>query len=83
LPGVFLLGTARASVPTPFGGHATRTGRGNGGDHVPANGVQMPLLVPDVPSLCGTTFQVQAALGDPGASHGVAFTRGLELGLGA
>ncbi len=83
LPAVLLLGTARANVPTPFGGtllvqivvHLPLT--------VPANGVQVPFAIPDHPSLCGSTVTLQAALADPGASQGIAFTRGLELGLGA
>jgi hypothetical protein len=83
LPAVLLLGTARASVPTPFGGTLLVQILAQLPLAVPAGGLPVPFAIPDHSSLCGSTVTLQAALADPGASHGIAFTRGLEFGLGA
>lgn len=79
--GVLVLGTSRASVPTPFGGTLLVQPLAQLALTVPAIGATVPLRIPDLPSLCGTTLDIQAALADAGASHGVAFTPGLELGI--
>jgi hypothetical protein len=82
-PGVLLLGPARANLPTPVGGTLLVQLAAQVVFTVPASGAAIPLLLPDLPSLCGRTFDLQAAMADPGASHGIAFTAGLELGFGA
>lgn len=83
VPALLLVGTARASLPTPFGGTLLVQIAVQLPLTVPAAGAVVPLALPDLPSLCGDFFDLQAVLADPGASHGVAFTRGLELVVGA
>jgi len=51
---------------------------------VPMGSGTLPLnpALPDDPALCGVSLFVQGLVIDPGASHGVAFSRGLEMRLG-
>ncbi len=49
---------------------------------MPANGLTLSGPLPDDSTLCGVSLYLQALLVDPGATQGVAFTRGLELVLG-
>lgn len=83
IPALLMIGTARASVPTPFGGTLLVQLAAQLPLTLTAAGARVPLLIPDLPSLCGATFTLQAVMADPGASQGIAFTPGLELGLGA
>lgn len=82
-PGVLLLGTARANSPTPFGGTLLVQFVVQLGLTLPSSGLVVPFAMPDLPSLCNTPLTLQAAIADPGASHGIAFTPGLELVIGA
>lgn len=81
--GIVVLGSSRANVPTPFGGTLLVQPLAQVPVMLPAAGLALPLSIPNLPSLCGTTFDLQAAMLDGAASHGVAFTPGLELGISA
>ncbi len=81
--GALMVGTLRANLPTPFGGALLVQVLATIALPVPSAGALVPLAVPDLPSLCGSTVTFQAVLADPGASHGIAFTPGLELLPGA
>lgn len=81
--GALLVGTLRANVPTPFGGLLQVQILATLPLAVPVSGAIVPIAVPDLPSLCGGSITFQAVLADPGASHGIAFTPGLELLPGA
>ena len=77
--GVLVVGTARANLPTPVGGTLLVQPLAQVALGLPAGGIALPLAIPNVPSLCGTTLDLQAAMADAAASQGVAFTPGLEL----
>lgn len=81
--GVLVLGTARASLPTPFGGTLLVQPATQAVLALPAAGLTLPLAIPNVPGLCGATVDLQAAMADAAASHGVAFSPGLELVVSA
>lgn len=81
--GALLIGTARANLPTPFGGFVHVQILAQVPVPLGMTGVTLRVSVPDLPSLCGSAITFQAVLTDPGASHGVAFTPGLELLPGA
>lgn len=49
---------------------------------VPAAGIQLPFIIPNQLQLCGFPLFVQMLQLDGGASRGMSFTDGLELGLG-
>ena len=52
------------------------------GVSVPANGLSLPVAVPNDPTLCGGVVLVQSFLIDSGASGGVAESVGIRLVLG-
>lgn len=79
--GVLVLGTSRASVVTPFGGTLLVQPLAQVALALPAAGATIPIRIPNLPSLCGTTLDLQAAMADAAATQGVSFTRGLELGI--
>lgn len=81
--GLLLFGTGRANVPTPFGGSLLVGLLATLPVPLPQGGTRLPLAIPDDPSLCGQTITVQGIVGDAGASHGLAFTAGLELRIDA
>jgi hypothetical protein len=80
--GALVVGTVRASLPTPFGGTLLVTPVTIVPVTVPAGGLALPIGVPNVMSMCGTSVLFQGAEGDPGASHGVSFSAGLDLLVG-
>ncbi len=78
-----LVGNAPAGVATPLGGtilvdYTATSPLGM----VPAAGTTLLLTVPDDLSLCGIEVRMQLVHSDAGASHGVAFSRGLRLRIG-
>lgn len=80
--GAFLYGFRAASQATPFGGTLLV-------DLIEADTVSVPgatgttmLTVPNNPAICGFSLFSQFVVGDAGASHGIAFSPGLELVLG-
>ena len=77
-----LAGFAPASLATPFGGTLLVQVVANATIPLPAGGARVPQPIPNVSSLCGRSVFFQALQLDPGASHGVAFSAGLELRLG-
>jgi hypothetical protein len=50
---------------------------------IPAAGVALPFQIPCDEELCGQSVFFQLLESDPGASHGVSFTPGLEMKLGS
>lgn len=80
--GVLVVGTSSAMLPTPIGGTLLVTPTVTIGVVVPAAGLPIVLPLRVNRLLCGVPFFMQAALADPGASHGVSFTAGLRLLLG-
>lgn len=81
--GALLVGTLRANQPTPFGGFLLVQIVATVTVPLPFGGALLPIAVPDLPSLCGSSLTFQAVLADPGATYGIAFTPGLELLPGA
>jgi hypothetical protein len=77
--GVLLFGVSRASLPTPYGGTLLVNPLLALPLPVPLGGARFPLAIPDDPSLCGLTLAIQGLVADAGASHGIAFSAGLEL----
>jgi hypothetical protein len=67
----------------PFGGSLLVDVRWASLVSIPAGGLTIPVAVPCDAALCGVTFALQTLQQDPGASHGVAFSPGLELVLGS
>ena len=49
---------------------------------VPAAGAQFGVPIPNNTALCGVNIDVQSVLFDAGASHGLAFSAGLEYRIG-
>lgn len=80
--GGLFFGFLRANQPTPFGGTALVQYIASITLSVAPAGVQFALGIPNDPDLCGLVVDLQAALLDPGASQGIAFTPGLEFVLG-
>ena len=80
--GAVFFGVQRANTPTPFGGTALLVVAADLSLAVPVGGAQLALTIPSSPTFCGVVVQLQAVVVDAGASQGLAFSRGLELGLG-
>jgi hypothetical protein len=80
--GLLLAGIAPASLATGFGGTLLVVPPANVPVAVPAGGLSFPLAVPNLRALCGSAVFMQAVEADRGASHGVSFSRGLELVVG-
>lgn len=80
--GALAFGLLRANVPTPFGGTALVQFITMVALPLPPGGGQLALSLPNDPNLCGVVVDVQGVLIDGGASHGIAFTPGLELVIG-
>ncbi|MBK8100101.1 MAG: hypothetical protein IPK26_23615 [Planctomycetes bacterium] len=80
--GAVFFGVQRANLPTPFGGTALLVVSANVSLAVPVGGAQLALTIPSSTVFCGVVVQLQAVVVDTGASHGLAFSRGLELVLG-
>ena len=80
--GALLAGFGRSNQATPFGGTLLVQIGASVTVNVPAGGAVLPQPVPNDPNLCGVDVNFQIVLVDPGASHGLSFTGGLELRLG-
>lgn len=80
--GALLAGFARAAQPTPFGGTLLVQIVVSTTLMLPAGGAPVPMPIPQDTSLCGGIVDFQCVVVDPGASHGIAFTPGLEFVLG-
>ena len=50
--------------------------------NVPLDGFEFPYDVPTDPLFCGVTFYHQLFVVDAEASHGLSFSRGLEVRIG-
>ncbi len=86
-PCCLLFSGARADRPSGFGGRLLVDDLSPAfrelGLSIAASGSTFPLQVPcNSLDLCGRRFFLQSVLIDPGASHGVAFSQGLELMIG-
>jgi len=82
-PGLLLLGQGTASLPTGWGGAVLVNPAISLPIMLPAAGLDLPAQVPLDSSLCGWSAFAQLLQVDGGATHGVSFTPGLELLLGA
>lgn len=81
--GLLLLGAAPAAIPTTLGGTLALAPALSVPLALPAGGATIATTVPANPSLCGVSVVLQMLLADAGATHGVAFSPGLALTLGA
>ena len=81
-PAVLLVGEGRASIPLKWGAVLLVDPLVTLAVTVDAAGLDLPVFVDPDPALAGIVLDVQGLLLDPGAIHGLAFTRGLELALG-
>ena len=81
--GVLLLGLGPAVIPTSLGGSLALAPVLSVPLVVPAGGASLPAIASTDPAHCGLTVTMQTLLADPGASHGVAFSAGLSVTLGA
>ena len=78
-----LFGDQQASLPTPFGGSLLNNavvpiGLGT----LAPGGASVSLGLPNRSAFCGAELYCQLIHIDPGASAGIAFSRGLRLVLG-
>ncbi|MBK9387741.1 MAG: hypothetical protein IPN34_23240 [Planctomycetes bacterium] len=82
VPGLLLIGVERAVIPSGFGGTLQTLPWITSAFALPASGAAVPFYVPLDPLLCGAVLYLQAVHLDGGATHGLAFTPGLELAGG-
>lgn len=80
--GAMAAGGPPTVIPTPFGGDLLLQPFATVTLPFAAGGGVIPLAIPADPAFCGVPFFLQGALFDAGASHGVAFTPGLQLDFG-
>ncbi len=81
-PAVLLASRERSILATPYGGVLLTEPRIPAGFLLSAAGLQVPLSLPNDPSLVGGKVYLQALEYDPGARFSLSFTQGLELVLG-
>ena len=81
--GFLFIGVTRLDIQTRLGGRLLLGPGASLTLAVPAGGLTLPASIPDDPALCGLSVFLQVLENDPGASHGVSFTPGLELDLGS
>jgi hypothetical protein len=86
-PACVLFSDARADAATRFGGRQLVDDRSGAfvevAVFVGAAGTSFPMQVPcNLLELCGKSYYLQSVVLDAGASHGVAFSLGLELKIG-
>lgn len=79
---IVAFGLAPAVTPTPFGGTLFVAPTSIHLVPLPPGSSQVPLVVPFDVSLCASAWYLQFAQLDPGASHGLAFSPGLEVLFG-
>jgi hypothetical protein len=82
VPGLLLIGVERVVIPSGFGGDLQTLPWVTSPFSLPVAGAAVPFYVPLDPLLCGAVLYLQAVHLDGGASHGLAFTPGLELSGG-
>lgn len=81
--GCFVYGFSDATTPTAFGGSMEAEAVGIVPFHpIPAVGHLVPYAIPNEVTLCGVEIFAQWLHADAGASHGVAFSRGLRIRFG-
>jgi hypothetical protein len=81
--GMLLLGFAQANIPTSAGGTIlVGTPWIVVPLAIPASGLSLQDTLPSDVLLCGLELDLQVLEADPGASHGLSFTAGLQLLLG-
>jgi hypothetical protein len=77
------LGLMPTDQPTGYDGHLLVIPSNIVLFTLPGAGLSIPSTVPCNPVLCGQSIYLQGLELDPGASQGVAFTRGLRLVFGS
>ena len=77
--GLLFIGFQRASLPTAWGGDLLVLPAFAIWMVVPASGASFDGTLPNNPSLCNLTIDLQTFEADPGAASGISFTRGFEL----
>ncbi len=80
--GFLLLGTTQVTIPTGLGGSLELLPTLLIPLTIPATGAIVALLIPNNPNLDGRHVYLQTVQNDPGASHGVSFSQGVDIGLG-
>lgn len=75
-------GASPAELPTAYGGTLLVLPLFAFPTTLPAAGASVPVTIPCDVSVCGTEVFLQSIVVDPGASQGIAFSRGLMLVLG-
>lgn len=80
--GLLFVGLGRAEMPTTWGGELLVAPVLGFGLALPAGVTTLSGQIPNDPSLCQVTVDLQVLEADPGAAKGVSFTPGLELILG-
>ena len=80
--GILALGLKTLAVKTPLGGTLLVLPSTLLGIAVPTAGLQMRFLIPSNPVFCSQPVFLQAFEIDKGATHGLSFSRGLQLLLG-
>ena len=81
-PSVLILGFEKTSLPTSRGGSLLVQPFFTIPQLLPAAGFDFDLLLPNDLAFCGLSVFIQDLQLDAGASHGMSFTRGLELNVG-
>jgi hypothetical protein len=81
-PAALIAGFMQVSLPTPFGGRLLVDPLAAITLTLPAAGLRVPQAIPSNLDLCGVSAFFQLVVVDPGATVGLAFSRGLELRLG-
>jgi len=80
--GLLVVGTQRVSLPTRAGGTLLASPDFLIPEAIPAAGASIAFTVPFDVEWCGLVLDLQMLELDPGATHGIAFTAGLELVVG-
>jgi hypothetical protein len=80
--GAIVLGGSAVSLPSGFGGTILADPSASSTFVLTAAQQSFPFTVARSPASCGATYYLQVVELDPGASHGVSFSRGLQLVFG-
>ena len=80
--GILFAGTVEAELETGLGGALLVLSEWAFALDVGATGAEVPLALQSNPNQLGLELLAQVALADAGASHGLAFSRGLRIAVG-
>lgn len=80
---LFLFGSSPLNLPSALGGSLLVVPKIQVLAPIPAFGLSIDAPVDCTTNLCGQGIFMQALVVDPAASHGVAFTRGMQLTFGS